>query len=201
MAQLTLPPLPRQTDYQEVQIAAGTTQRPAWGGPLLPLARTGDRWAFDVSIPAMEAATCGAKVKLILAKGKINTVIMDIREPGSPVRDYGAPRVALGGQQGTSLNVAGLKPGVVIPDGKWMNLVIGGRHFLYLVDGEVTADGNGAAILKLWPMIRRSAPLNAPVRLADPVIEGFVTIEGGVSIKDFAHVGSAAVNFRIEEQE
>lgn len=201
MAQLTLPPLPRQTDYQEVQIAAGTTQRPAWGGPLLPLARTGDRWAFDVSIPAMEAATCGTKVKLILAKGKINTVIMAIREPGSPVRDYGSPRVALGGQQGTSLNVAGLTPGVVIPDGKWMNLVIGGQHFLYLVDGEATADGNGTAILKLWPMIRRSAPLNAPVRLADPVIEGFVTIEGGVSIKDFAHVGSAAVNFRIEEQE
>lgn len=201
MAQLTLPPLPRQTTYSEVQIAAGTTQRPAWGGPLLPLARTGDRWAFDVAIPALAAATCGAKVKLILAKGKINTVIMAVREPGSPVRDYGAPRVALGGQQGTSLNVTGLTPGVVISDGKWMSLVIGGRHFLYLVDGEVAADAGGNAVLKLWPMIRRSAPLNAPIRLADPVIEGFVTIEGGVAIKDFAKVGTAAINFRIEERE
>ncbi|WP_312814461.1 hypothetical protein [Brevundimonas sp.] len=201
MAQLTLPALPRQTTYNEVPIAAGVTQRPAWGGPLLPLARTGDRWAFEVSVPQIYADGCGNRIKAILAKGRLNTVIMAIPEPGLPVRNYGAPKTAMSGQQGTSMDLNGLTPNVIIPDGKWINLVINGQHYLYLVDGEFQTDASGNVSLKIWPMIRRSAPLNAVVKIADPVIEGFAETSGGFQVRRFGSRNLISHNFRIEERE
>ncbi|WP_292039015.1 MULTISPECIES: hypothetical protein [unclassified Brevundimonas] len=198
MAQLTLPTLPRSATFSEEPVTAGSTQKPAWGGPLLPLERTGDRWAFEVAIPALEAATCGAAFKLILAKGKLNTVIMAIPETGMPARNYGAPRTRTSGAQGTTLPVKGLTPGVVIPNGKWINLVVAGRNYLYLVDGQVTANSSGEADIKVWPMIRRSAAADATVRIADPVIEGHVPVYGGAAVDQ---IGAVALNFRIEEAE
>lgn len=201
MAQLTLPSLPRKAQVTEYPITAGTTQRPAWGGPALPLERTGDRWAVEVSIPALEAATCGAKFKRIISMGKLNTVILPLPEPGSPVRNYGAPKVRTAGAQGTTLPLKGLTPNVVVPDGKWLNLVIGTQHYLYMVDGQQTANGSGNIDLKIWPMIRRSAAVDATVKLADVVIEGFAAIESGFQVKRLGHTGSVSLNFRIEEAE
>ena len=201
MAQLTLPALPRQASVNEVPITSGSTQRPAWGGPLLPLERTGDRWAVDVSIPALEAATCGAKFKRILAMGKLNTVLMLLPEPGTPDRNYGAPKTRTTGAQGTTLPLKGLTPNVVIPDGKWLNLVISGRHYLYMADGQQAASSTGNIDLKIWPMIRRSAATDATVKLNGVVIEGHANIDSGFAVKRFGRTGTVALNFRIEEAE
>ncbi len=201
MAQLNLPALPRQATVTEIPIASGTVQKPAWGGPLLPLERTGDRWAVDVSIPALEAATCGATFKRMLSMAKLNTVVLTFPEPGMPERNYGAPKTRTTGAQGTTLPLKGLTPNVVIPDGKWLNLLIGGRHYLYMADGQQTVSSTGTIDLKIWPMIRRSAATDATVKLNDVVIEGHANVDSGFQGKRFGRTGILTLNFRIEEAE
>lgn len=198
---ITLQALPRGTEYLPVLVAAGTTQTPAWGGPSIPIERTGDRWAWDVAAPNVDGP-CGAALSADLTRGRLTPVVMSVTEPGLPIRDYGAPLVDGAGQQGTTLALKGLPPGVVIAKGKWLSIVqAGGQRFLYQVAAEATADGDGEAGVPILPMIRRSPPNNAVVELAAPKVEGTVTFEGAAR-RAFASIGlTTGLRFRLTEQE
>ena len=56
---ITLQALPSTTTYEFREVAAGNVLRPDFGGSNQQLARKGDHWAWDVTIPALDARACG----------------------------------------------------------------------------------------------------------------------------------------------
>lgn len=196
---IDLPDLPRDTEYQPFPVAAGGAQRPAFGGPSLPTPRTGDKWGFEVRIRALDAV-CGEALMVDLVRGSRIPVRMRVGEPGSPVVNYGAPLTDGSGQLGSTLALKGLTPGAVILKGKWLSFEVAGRSYLYKVAVQAAAGSDGRVSVPIEPMIRRAPGNNVAVRLAQPIVQGFVTLGNGWSSKRFGQHGVNAVDFRIEEQ-
>lgn len=191
--------LPRDTGYRPYVVASGGALRPGMGGPTLPTPRTGDKWGFEVNIRAMDAL-CGEALIVDLTRGAKALVRMRIDEPGMPAEDYGAARVNGSGHLGAVIPIKNARPGALIRKGKWLSLDIPGRSYLYKAAGPVTVGANGQALVPIEPMIRRAAADNVVVRLADPIIEGFVSLGNGWSRRRLGDHGITSVDFRIEEQ-
>ena len=148
-------------------------QSPTLGGPQSRISRLGDRWAMEVETYAVRYATHGMAYLSRLVRGLTDTVLLAFPEPGVVKRSYGAPVVATAGAAGLTLPVSGLTPGIVIPEGKFLSLVISGQRYLYQVTADVTAQ-TGTTNLPIYPMLRRQPPAGAVVELENPMIEGFV---------------------------
>ena len=198
---LILPTLPRQAEYTFDLVAAGGVLRPAWGGPVQPMARTGDRWAFDVTTPTMDAGGCGGDLESDIRRGRLTPVIMKVIEEDDTPTYGAAPQVNGALQAGTTINLKQLLPGVVIRKNKWLNLVINGQHYLYEVAALATADGGGLAAVSIWPPIRRSPANSSAVILKDPVIEGLAEITSPPRRRRFGDRVLTGFGFRLEEQE
>lgn len=188
--------LPRQTRYSMRAISAANTLSPAFGGADQRLGRKGSRFAIDVSIPALSAAGCGMGLIVDLLRGETETLVMTIPEH-LPAVAYGAP-VANGASTGSVLAVKGLTPGAVIRKGKFLSIILSGQRFVYMVTGEVTANGAGQASLPIWPMLRRPTADGAVVELAAPKIEGFIEPGQDWSITSLKAVG---MSFALKERE
>lgn len=164
--------LPRRTTYEPREVTASVALRSAVGSDDLPLNRKGDRWAFDVTVPALDARACGMGLVVDLTRAKTEPVVMPVPDRMAD-RDYGAP-VLDGATAGTILPLRGLTPGVVIPKGKWLSIVLNARRFLYLNQAEATANAAGKAVLTLTQMQRWPGVDGAVVELRAPKIEGLV---------------------------
>lgn len=189
--------LPRRTFYEPREVTASTVLRPAFGGPMQPLARKGDHWAFDVTVPAIDARACGMGLIADLTRAKREVVIMPVPDR-SPARSYGSPVVNSNGLGGTTLSVRGLTPGVVIPKGKWLTIITASQRFLYLTAAAATANGSGVASLTLTQMLRRPTVDGAVIELATPKVEGFVPAGQQWSLGSLPAIG---VQFTLEERE
>lgn len=193
---ITLQGLPRATNYNMRAISAANTLSPAFGGADQRLGRKGSRFAIDVSIPALSAAGCGMGLIADLLRGETETLVLAIPEH-LPAVAYGVP-VANGVSTGSVLAVKGLTPGAVIRKGKFLSIILSGQRFVYMVTGEVTANGAGQASLPIWPMLRRPTADGAVIELAEPKIEGFVEPGQDWSINSLKAVGMA---FSLRERE
>lgn len=193
---IELQPLPWTAVYEPREVAAGNILRPAFGGPLQPLTRKGDHWAWDVTIPAVDAAGCGMKLFADLTRGKRAPVLMAVPEH-TPARNYGAP-VMDGVATGNIVPLRGLAPGVVVPV-KWMSLILAGQRYLYLVSEEVEADGTGRAAVPVTSLLRRPTIDGAVAELAAPKVEGFVPPGQSTSITRILR--GMPLQFSIEERD
>ncbi|MGQ2989523.1 MAG: hypothetical protein ACT7A5_32115 [Ferrovibrionaceae bacterium] len=198
---ILLPVLPRQAEYEFAEVAAGGVLRPAWGGPIQPMGRTGDRWAVTVTTPTMDASACGGDLETDIRRGRLTPVVMKVIE-ADDTPTYGATvQVNGAGQAGTTIGLKGLEPGVLIRKNKKLNLVIAGQHYLYEVTAPVTVPVGGLVALPIWPMIRRSPANNAAVILKDPVIEGFTEMISAPRLRQFGERVLTGFAFRLEERE
>lgn len=193
---ITLQVLPSTTTYTLREVAAGNILRPAFGGPLQPLTRKGDHWAIDVTVPAIDARSCGMGLFADLTRGKREALVLAVPDRMA-AQSYGAP-VCDGVATGDTIPVRGLTPGVVIPKGKWMSLVLNGQRYLYLVAAAATANGTGRASVQVTSLLRRPTIDGAVVELASPKIEGFVPPNQTASIGSLPAVG---LQFSLEERD
>lgn len=197
MAAVVLPTLPRQIETLVREISRDRALEPSFGGGDETLIRRiGTKHEIEVRVPAIASAGCGPALVAALTLGKHQGAVMPIPEPKLPVLAYGTPLVNGAGQLGSSLPVDGLTPGVAVPSGKWLSVIIGGRRYAYFTTAEATASGGGAATLPIYPMIRRSPADNAVVELAAPKIEGRVIL----SDRDVRRIGALSFSFTIRER-
>ena len=199
---LMLPALPRGTEYTIRKQSFGNDLTPVLGGPVLRITRLGTRWAIDVSIPALQAAACGASLTMDLERGETETVVMVIPEPGTERASFGTNvKVNGAGQLGMTLNVDGLPANKAVPKGKWLSIVTGGQRFAYRTTAAVVANASGAVALPIFPMLRRQPGNDGVVELAEPKIEGFVAMDIEHSLRAIGSTGAVGIDFTISERE
>lgn len=191
--------LPRMTQYRMREVSRARVLSPTFGGgPDAMIQRLGTRTAMDVSNVVLPSSGCGAGLIADLLRARTEGALVRIPEPKVAPTAYGAPLVNGVGQLGQSLAIDGLTPGVTIPKGKWLSIIISGRRYAYITTAPATANGDGEVTLSIWPMIRRSPPNNATVELDQPKIEGFVQ---EVVERDIARIGAISVSFSVVERE
>lgn len=172
---IELPACPPIKEATPRYVSFAVDQTPTLGGPQSRVSRLGDRWAINVETYPAEYAKHGMAYLSRLVRGLKTPVLLAFPEPGVKPQSYGAPVVASAGAAGQVLPVSGLRPGVVIREGKFFSLVIGGRRYLYQAAvGDVTAGADGTAVLQIEPMLRVQPPAGAVVEIEAPKIEGFV---------------------------
>jgi hypothetical protein len=196
MAAVTLPGLHRSTEFTIREISRDREMSPILGGDEALIQRPGTKHEIVVTIPAIASAGCGPALVAALALGKSAGAVMPIPEPKVQIMPYGAPRVNGGGQLGSSLVIDGLTPGVIVPAGKWLSVIVSNRRYAYYTTAEVVADSGGNATLPIYPMIRGSAADNAVVELAAPMIEGLVKM----TERDVRRIGALSFSFTIRER-
>lgn len=170
---ILLPACPPIASATPKLIGYFTDQVPTLGGPQTRVSRLGDRWGMAVeTFPAVYAEEGRIYLSRLL-RGMTDTVVIGIHEPGMNGRDYGSPVVSAPAA-GRFLPVSGLGAGRAVPEGKFLSVIISGQRFVYMVTAAVTADGNGAALLPIYPTLRRQPAVGAVVELSAPKMEGFV---------------------------
>lgn len=72
--------LPNTTTYDMREVTASNVLRSAINGSTMVRHRMGDRWAIDVSIPAVDASECGPGLIVDLVRGKREAVRVPVPE-------------------------------------------------------------------------------------------------------------------------
>lgn len=193
---IMLQALPTSAQYEPREVSAGNLLRPAFGGSIQPLDRKGDHWAWDVTIPAVDARACGMALFANLVRGKREPLVMAVPEH-LPAQQYGAP-VCDGVASGSIVPLRGLPPGSTVPV-KWMSLILSGQRYLYLVASPAVVDGSGRALVPITSLLRRPTIDGAVAELAKPMIEGFVPPNQAASMG--ARLPGMGLQFTIEERD
>lgn len=196
MAAVTLPALPRNTEYLIREISRDRALEPVFGGDETLIQRLGTKHEIVVTVPAIASSCCGPAMIAALSLGKAQGVVMPIPEPKTPERPYGSVRVKGAGQLGSELEVYGLSPQVAIPAGKWLSVIVSGRRFAYFTTAEIVADEDGEATLPIYPMLRRSPADNDVVELSEPKLEGRVIM----SEREVRRIGALSFSFTVRER-
>ncbi len=172
---LILPTWPGPSSMTPRPIFTRNETRPASGaGPVGRNLRPGTRWAWDIELPAMSYVESLAWDDLL---SEDDTVVMEILQPGLVIGAPGAPLINGANQSGRTLNLKGLTPGYVFRKGQWLSLIQNGQRFAYKSSAAATADGSGNMALPLRTMLRVPTLNNAVVEIAQPMVEGWPTID------------------------
>jgi hypothetical protein len=175
----------------------GGFQRPPLGGPIQRVNRLGNRFRASVSLPPMPNAEMGRIVVSRLIRAKVEGIRLELPLAGVEQGSPGSPLIQGAGQAGTSLVADGFRPGFGISEGFWLNVVTGGRYYLYNAAGSTAANGSGVATIPITPALRKSPADNDVIVLQRPMIEGFVVgDEVSWQISLAHHIG---ISFEIEE--
>lgn len=142
--------------------------------------RLGDRYMAEISTPAMRIEPDGRRWSARLLRARKEGAIITIHEPDLSVGAPGTPVVTSTTAAGRSIPISGLTPYYPIREGKWLNYVIDGQHYLDQNTAEVIANGSGNATIVIQNLLRVPLTAGATIILAKPVIEGW--IEGDFSI-------------------
>ncbi|MGV7119550.1 hypothetical protein [Sphingopyxis sp. 550A] len=194
---ITLPDAVVPNGIDIALIDFGGILRPPLGGPIQRVNRLGNRFRASVSLPPIPNAELGRVVVSRLIRAKTEGIRLELPlasvDQGSP----GNPLINGAGQTGSAITVDGLRPGYGYSEGFWLNIVTGGRFYLYNVAGSGKANGSGQATIPIAPALRKSPADNDAIHLQKPMIEGFVIgDEVAWSISLAHHIG---ISFEIEE--
>lgn len=152
----------------------------ALGGATERIERLGDRYSASASTPAMKIEPDGRRWSARLLQARKVGAIIEIHEPDLAIGAPGTPVVSTNTASGRAIPISGLTPGYPIREGKWLNYVIGGQHYLDQNVEEVVANGSGVATIIIQNLLRVPLTAGATIILAKPVIEGWV--DGDFSI-------------------
>lgn len=94
--------------------------------------------------------------------------------------DTGAPGnnsvVDGSGQSGTTLSLTGITPAYLFQKNQWISVSTGGRRYAYRVKTATAVGSDGSVHLPLRTMLRKPHLDGDVVEIANPYIEGFVTV-------------------------
>lgn len=194
---LILPTWPGPSSMTPRPIFTRNETRPASGaGPVGRNLRPGTRWAWDIELPAMSYVESLAWDDLL---SEDETVVMEILQPGLVIGAPGAPLINGANQSGRTLNLKGLTPGYVFRKGQWLSLIQNGQRFAYKSSAAATADGSGNMALPLRTMLRVPTLNNAVVEIAQPMVEGWPTVD--TDSLTVGVDGLVSPRFTVEERE
>lgn len=147
---------------------------PFKGGPEQRVNRIGTRFAVRYQMPEMDGADARAFVSRLL-RARFTTAIMPWPitdfDPGLP----GSPLISSAVAGGMAIPVKNLAPGYTVSEGQFFSIVHGGRRYIHMSTGDVTASGTGTAVLGIFPPLRTSLSTNDVIEMAEPMIEGSVS--------------------------
>lgn len=173
MALVSLPSTPGPVSIAWSLVDFGGTLAGPLGGTAQRVNRLGNRWRITVTMPLMTAAQA-REWAAALVSGLRNGVSMELLQPGSTTGSPGTVLVAGADQSGTDLDVDGMNPGYPVRASQWLNVLTGGRRYLYMSAANVSAGAGGTATLAIEPPLRAAPADNDPVELGAPVIEGLL---------------------------
>ena len=182
---VTLPSTPGPVAAEVKVVDFGGELSPALGGPVQRINRVGTRLAMAVTMPPMNGQVARPWISRLL-RGKLDGLVMAVAQPGLAIGSPGAPVVSGGGQTGSTLSVRSGAAGYVYRDGQFVSIIAGGRRYLHMITGDVTANGSGAAVLGVFPPLRVSPADGAGVEVAAPKIEGLLIGEEASYTVDYA---------------
>lgn len=169
----TLPTTPGAIEFTPRLITSRTENSPAFGSSDQRFARMGSRYAFDVKLEPQDST---AAMDWIDIETESETCVWPVPlldlDPGT----VGAPRIDGAGQTGSTLNLKGLTPNLWIRKGQWLSVITSDRRYLYRARATIIADAAGEASLPLCTLLRVPHADEDVVELAEPKIEGFVTL-------------------------
>lgn len=171
--ELPQPRLPQTATPKLLDWGADLT--PPMGGPSQRLNRIGDRFALEIAYPRLKPEPDGRILMARMRRAKREGALFPFPEPGIVAVAYGTPVVNGAAQQGSTLQVRGLAPGVTVVEGKFLSIIYAGQRFLHHTTADVVPNGGGAAALPIFPMLRISPNDGATIELAKPYIEGVLS--------------------------
>lgn len=171
MAQLPQLPLGTSTNFRLISNA--NILESSFGGPSQRNAKLGDRWAVEIVCRPMKASQAGPVITALL-QGLSEKLIVNVPQPGVDIGTPGNPTVSGAGQSGSSVTMTGFSPGYQIKNGQFFSIVANGVRYLHRARADVTANGTGAAVVPMLPMLKVSPPAGSVCEFAQPKIEGFV---------------------------
>lgn len=194
-----LPAVPLLAEVSARLVDFAGMMQPPLGGPGQLVARMGDRYAIDVSLPSL-SASCAADwiAARLQAKADVATLSLIWPQP----RPAGLPttgRVNGALQLGTSLVVDGLGAGRVLKRLTFFSFSKAGRSYLHATTSAVTASGGGAATLTISPMLRVQPDDDTHLEFVNPVIEGF--LDGTTVDWDLRRLRRVGTSFTLMENE
>ena len=193
---LSLPIWPAPARMVPRLVSARNDLAPAFGGPTNRFARMGSRYALDVEMPPMKNVDAQDWADI---DDEAATCILIIRQPGIDTGSPGIPRVNGGSQAGSSLILDGLTPHYALQKNQWLTVTTGGQMFSYRAKSAVVADASGNLTVPMRTMLRVPPANNDVVEIAEPKIEGYVTVTEDAWSVDSAHI--VALTFSITERE
>lgn len=173
MTSVVLPTSPGFVSMTHRLITTRTENRPAIGTSESRFARMGSRHAFDFET---EPLTPEEAMDWSIIETEAGTCVVTIPQIEFDTGTPGVPLVDGAGQSGSTVNLKGLTPQYVVRRGQWLNITTGGLIYLYRAATETIADASGDMALTLQTLLRVPHGDNDPVELAEPQIEGFVTL-------------------------
>lgn len=193
---LSLPIWPSPAKMTPRLVTARNDLSPAFGGPTNRFSRMGSRYALDVEMPPMRYIDALDWADL---EDEADTCVMLIPQPGLDTGSPGVPRVNGAAQAGSSLILDGLTPHYALRKHQWLTVTTGGQMFNYRAKSAVVADAAGNLTVPLRTMLRVPPANNDVVEIAEPKIQGYVTVTEDAWSVDAAHI--VALTFTITERE
>lgn len=168
-----LPTMPGAIEFTPRLITSRTENSPAFGSSDQRFARMGSRWAFDVRLEPQDSESA---MDWVDVETESETCVWPV-----PLIDFdpgpeGAPKIDGAGQTGSTVNLKGLTPNLIIRKGQWFSVITSSRRYLYRARSEVVADATGDAAVPLTTLLRVPHANNDVVEIEEPKIEGFVTM-------------------------
>lgn len=176
-----------------------TVSKSAFGTNRQHFARLGRHWQFDVQLFTMTQTKALEWVQL---ENETDTLLWNIPQGDLVAANEGTPLVAGASQLGTSLNIDGVTPGFVIPQGAYISITTSGQRYVYQVTAAVTASTTsptGEATLSIQPPLRVSPADNDVVEISSPKLEGYVNFQGLTHARRADNL-VRGVSFQIEER-
>lgn len=169
---------------------------PSFGGPEQRRNRMGSRYQIKVELEPMTPEEANEWADL---DDEAETCLFVIPQPGIDTGTPGQPRVNGAGQSGANLIVDGVTPHYAIGKHWWVSVITDGQHYCYRVRNQAIANADGQLVIPLKTILRKLHADNDVVEIAEPRIEGFVTLDEGAWMVDGNHLISLA--FTIKERE
>ena len=135
-------------------------------------AHPGQRWGFEMTLPAMDRAHAAAWMgfQVALNGGQGTFLFGPVIETAPLGTGAGTPVVDGNGQQRSrTLATRGWSASqTVLKAGDWLQLGSGATSRLYMAARDVVSDGSGDAAIEIWPAIRDVLVDGAAIDLTAP---------------------------------
>lgn len=179
-------------------VSNGQDHQPTHGGPTKRINRLGDRFSYEIALRAR--GDQGSALVAKLNAGRSQKVRIPIRQAVEFPVVGGPVTVSTAVSGGTSLNMTGLPNGHVLKGGQFISVTgVNGVSYLHQIIEDATSNASGTVALTVAPMIRTVLNVGDPVRVNDPVIEGYLVGAATEWTVDF--IGSVQVGFVVMEAE